>query len=454
MLGDDLLEHVPDLRDHRLDVLLRRLDVLDGLPLDEPAHDERLEELERHQLGQAALVELQRRARHDHRPAGVVDALAEQVLAEPTLLALEHVRERLQRPVARAGDRAASAPVVEEGVDGLLEHALLVVDDDLGRAEVEQPLQPVVPVDHAPVEVVQVARGEAAAVELHHRAQLRRDDRDRLEDHPLRTVLRGDERVHDLQPLDRALLLLALRGADDLAQGLRLGVEVEVLEQLADRLRAHAALEVDAEAVRRAEAVLQLAEQHLVVDDQLRLELAEELPRLLEAGDRVDRRLARVAAAGLDVLVHLADLQGPLRERVEVLLLRSLAQAEVVGELLDRGGVAPVSAWSSTSLQEPGAEVARLLEVLLLDAGDELGVLALELLAREERVAHLVHVLRDRALLGAGRLVRLLGERRERLEDLDGGVADRLRVARGEPPVVADGGRCGRAPGSSSSPRS
>src|SRR5512133_3202859 len=98
-------------------------------------------------------------------------------------------------------------------IDGLLQHPLLVVDDDLGRAEVEQPLEAVVPVDHAPVEVVQVARGEAATVQLHHRAQLRRDDRDRLEDHPLGTVLRGDERVHDLQPLDRALLLLALRGA-------------------------------------------------------------------------------------------------------------------------------------------------------------------------------------------------------------------------------------------------
>jgi len=48
MLGDDLLEDVPDLLGHRVDVLLRRLDVLDGLPLDEPAHDERLEELEGH----------------------------------------------------------------------------------------------------------------------------------------------------------------------------------------------------------------------------------------------------------------------------------------------------------------------------------------------------------------------------------------------------------------------
>ena len=58
VLGDDLLENVPDLRDHRVDVLLRRLDVLDGLPLDEAAHDERLEELERHQLRQPALVQL------------------------------------------------------------------------------------------------------------------------------------------------------------------------------------------------------------------------------------------------------------------------------------------------------------------------------------------------------------------------------------------------------------
>jgi hypothetical protein len=43
-------------------------------------------------LGQAALVQLELRADHDDRTAGVVDALAQQVLAEPALLALEHVR--------------------------------------------------------------------------------------------------------------------------------------------------------------------------------------------------------------------------------------------------------------------------------------------------------------------------------------------------------------------------
>src|SRR5215208_4731384 len=112
------------------------------------------------------------------------DALTEQVLAEPALLALEHVREGLQRPVARAGDRSAAAPVVEQGIDGLLEHPLLVVDDDLGRAQVEQALEAVVPVDDPPVEIVQVRRREAAAVQLDHRAELRRNHRNYIEDHP------------------------------------------------------------------------------------------------------------------------------------------------------------------------------------------------------------------------------------------------------------------------------
>ena len=284
-------------RDHRVDHLLGRLDVLRRLALDELGHDERLEQLERHELGQAALVQAQRRARHDDRAARVVHALAEQVLAEAALLALEHVAQRLQRPVARAGDGPPAAAVVEQGVDGLLEHALLVVDDDLGRAEVEQPLEPVVAVDDAPVEVVEVRRGEAATVELDHRAQLRRDDRDGLEDHHLRLVARVQEGREDLQALDRAGLLLALAGPHLLLEVLALVLEhvpgrscgrrpspgvrsastsrpalAVVLgllaQQLADVLGAHAAAEVLAEAERRAEAVLELTEERLVRDDQ------------------------------------------------------------------------------------------------------------------------------------------------------------------------------------------
>jgi hypothetical protein len=74
-------------------------------------------------------------------------------------------------------------------------------------------------------------------------------------------------------------------------------------------------------------------EDLLVVDDELRLELAEELPRLLEPANRVHRRLAGVFAPRLDVRVHLAHLQHPLADRVEVVLAGALLQAEVVGEL-------------------------------------------------------------------------------------------------------------------------
>ena len=101
VLLDDAFEHVPHLGTAALDHPLGRLDVLRQLEVDQPLHDERLEQLERHQLGQAALVQLEGRTDDDDRAARVVDALAEQVLAEPALLALQHVRQALQRPVAR-----------------------------------------------------------------------------------------------------------------------------------------------------------------------------------------------------------------------------------------------------------------------------------------------------------------------------------------------------------------
>src|SRR4051794_276429 len=350
VLLDDLLEHIPHLGDHRVDHLLGRLDVLHRLALDEPGHDERLEQLEGHQLRQAALVQPQRRARHDHRSAGVVDALAEQVLAEPALLALQHVGQRLERAVAGARDRAPAAAVVEQSVDGLLEHPLLVVDDDLRRAQVQQPLQAVVPVDDAAVEVVQVGGREAATVELDHRAELRRDHRDRLEDHVFGPVVGVDERRYDLQALHRARLLLALRGLDLVLEVGALGVQVDLLEQVADRLGAHAAAEVLAETVRRTEPVLEFPEDRLVRDDVLRLHVAEQVPdladplgRVLDVGLRVgDVRLERLA----EVLEHLlAVLVGQLLhvdvEAVgpEVVLLREaglLAGREVLLAALER----------------------------------------------------------------------------------------------------------------------
>ena len=186
VLADHLVEDVPDLGALLLHHLLRALDGGDVALLLELVVDERLEQLERHDLRQAALVQLELRADHDHGAARVVDALAEQVLAEPALLALQHVAERLERALVRAGDGLAAPAVVEERVDRLLQHPLLVADDDVGGVELLEPLQAVVAVDDAPVEVVQVGGREPAAVERDERAEIGRDDRDDLEHHPLR----------------------------------------------------------------------------------------------------------------------------------------------------------------------------------------------------------------------------------------------------------------------------
>ena len=372
MFGDDLFENVPHLRALPLDHALGALDVLRVVQVDQALHHERLEQLERHQLGQTTLVQLELRADHDDRTAGVVDALTEQVLAEPALLALEQIRQRLQRTVARSGDRAAAAAVVEQRIHRLLEHALLVVDDDLGRAEVDQSLQPVVAVDDAAVQVVQVGRGEAATVELNHRPQLRRDHRNRVEHHAHRRVAVGLEGRDDLQPLERTQLLLSLAAADDLAQVVRLGRDVEVLDELLDRLGTHGALEV------LAVAVLQLAVEQLVDDQLLGSQLGERRPDLLEPVQLTLGPVTQLTHLALAAVPHLALDVGLgalvlellhvglelLRPRLEVGVTLVLDGLALHGHLGLEGGQLVVPHLVVDRGDDVGREVDDLLEIL------------------------------------------------------------------------------------------
>ena len=113
--------------------------------------------------------------------------------------------QRLQSPVARAGDRLTAPAVVDQGIDGFLKHTLLVLNDDGRRAQIQQLLQTVVTGDDSSVEVIQVTGGEAAAVQLHHRTQIRRYDRQLGKDHPLGTLTGFPEGVDGVQSLDQLL---------------------------------------------------------------------------------------------------------------------------------------------------------------------------------------------------------------------------------------------------------
>ena len=87
-------------------------------------------------------------------------------------------------------------------------------------------------------------RGEAATVELHHRAQVGRQHRQDGQDHPLGAVARLAERLDDAQPLGRLLAALAR-----LTSGSRSAARAParpgrcLLQQVAHRLGAHARLE-------------------------------------------------------------------------------------------------------------------------------------------------------------------------------------------------------------------
>ena len=188
MVLDDLFEHAKDLDCAALDHALCALDVLRETALDKLLHHERLEELQRHLLGQTALIHLQVRTDDDNRTARIVNTLAEQVLTETALLAAQHIGQRFQCAVAGARNRARTAAVVNQRIDRFLQHALFVANDDVRRAQLKQPFQTVVAVDDPAIQIVEVARRKPTAVELHHRAQFRRQHRQNGQNDPFGAV--------------------------------------------------------------------------------------------------------------------------------------------------------------------------------------------------------------------------------------------------------------------------
>jgi hypothetical protein len=185
-------------------------------------------------------VEFQLGADDDDGAAGIVDALTEEVLAESALLTLESVGEGFEGTVIGAAEDTAAAAVVEQGVDGLLQHALLVPDDDVRGMELDELFEAVVAVDDAAIEVVEVRGGEAAAIERHQRAQFRGDNGEDVQDHPVRTVAGLAKALDNAEALGEfEFFLLGLLGLHALADFEAEGFDVDFLEEFLDAFGAH-----------------------------------------------------------------------------------------------------------------------------------------------------------------------------------------------------------------------
>ncbi len=243
-IPDDLLQYLPHFRALAFDQPLGRLDIGRVVVLHEALDHEGAVELQRHGLRQAALVYLKLRAHHDDRAPGVVHALTQQIPAEAPFLSLEHVAQRTQLTPSAPAHGLAALAVVDEAVHCLLQHPLLVMDDDLGGAQVEEPLETIVAVDDAPVEVVEVGGGEASAIELDHGTQLGREDREDGEYHPFGAIVALAEGLDDAK--SPGGLLAPLHGAPMayfVPELLRNGLEIDSAQDIINCLGSHACLE-------------------------------------------------------------------------------------------------------------------------------------------------------------------------------------------------------------------
>ena len=90
---NDNVQRVPHFRDALVYHLFGGLNIVRGAVLHQFFHDKRAEQFHGHFLGHAALIDFQFRTDDNDAPPGVVHALAQQVLAETPLLALEHIAE-------------------------------------------------------------------------------------------------------------------------------------------------------------------------------------------------------------------------------------------------------------------------------------------------------------------------------------------------------------------------
>ena len=244
MILNDVVQDIPDFRLHLLYHGLCALDVVCLLLCHQFLHDERLEQFQCHGLWQTALIELQSRADNDYGTAGVVNTLTQQVLTETSLLTLEHIRQRFQGSSGNACYRSASSAVVNQRVYRFLQHSLLVSNDNVRGTQLQQLLQSVVSVDYPAVQIVQVGSCETSAFQLYHRTEIRRNYRNNVQNHPLRSIAGLLEGLDDFQSFYQTNPLLTGRLHELFPKFFGQLVYVDIHQQLLDCFRTHCRLEV------------------------------------------------------------------------------------------------------------------------------------------------------------------------------------------------------------------
>ena len=106
--------------------------------------------------------------------------------------------------------------------------------------QLDKLLQSIVAIDHPPVEVIQIGSGETPSIQGHQRAELRRDHRNHIQNHPFRLVSRLSKGIHHLEAFgELELFLLGRLGLHSAAEIDGQFLDIDLLQELLDRLGAH-----------------------------------------------------------------------------------------------------------------------------------------------------------------------------------------------------------------------
>src|SRR5699024_4671920 len=185
VFANDFVENIPHHGFLGFHQALGRLDGGGQTHHFETIEDEGLEQLQCHELGQTALVQLELGPDHNHGTTEIVYPLAQQVLTEASAFTLDHVGQGLELSLVGARHGLATTTVVQQRIHGLLQHALFVAQNDVGCLELDEALQAVVAVDDATVEVVEIRGGKTTAIQRYQWPQLGREHGQHFHDHPV-----------------------------------------------------------------------------------------------------------------------------------------------------------------------------------------------------------------------------------------------------------------------------
>ncbi len=180
-----VLQNIPYHRVFTVNYLFGRFYSFNNAAFNKFPYNERFVEFGGHVLGKPAFMHLQFGSYHDNGTGGIVNTFTKQVLAETALFPFKAVGQRFKSTISFCLNGIRFAGVIEQGIDGFLEHTFFVAQNDLGSFNLDKAFETVVANDHPAVQVIQVRGGKPSPVEGYQRPQIGRNHRDDLHDHPL-----------------------------------------------------------------------------------------------------------------------------------------------------------------------------------------------------------------------------------------------------------------------------